>query len=62
MRIKDIAKTGLKGRQKDTLLIKIVIILAFVFIVISTTFQASVEKKLKQSNNLICTVAGMPPT
>ncbi|NMA87155.1 MAG: ABC transporter permease [Tissierellia bacterium] len=44
MRIKDIAKTGLKGRQKDTLLIKIVIILAFVFIVISTTFQASVEK------------------
>ncbi len=44
MKIKDIAKTGLKGRQKDTLLIKIVIILAFVFIVISTTFQASVEK------------------
>ncbi|NMB08056.1 MAG: ABC transporter permease [Tissierellia bacterium] len=44
MKIKDIAKTGLKGRQKDTLLIKIVIILAFVFIVVSTTFQASVDK------------------
>lgn len=44
MRIKDIAERGLKGRQKDTLLIKMVIILAFIFIVVSTIFQASVDK------------------
>lgn len=46
---KEIAKAGLKGRKKDTFLIKIVIILSFVFIISSTVFQSSVNKtKLEQ--------------
>ena len=38
MRLIDIAIDGLKGRKKDTLLIKLVITLAFIFIVTSTVF------------------------
>ncbi len=44
MKMKDIAKSGLKGRKKDTFLIKIVVILAFIFIVTSTIYQSSIEK------------------
>ncbi len=44
MNMKNIARNGLKGRRKDTILIKIVIILAFVFIVTSTIFQSSIDK------------------
>ncbi len=40
----DIARRGLKGRKKDTLLLKLVITLAFIFIVTSTVFEASIEK------------------
>lgn len=43
MDLKEIAKVGLKGRKKDTLLLKIVITLAFIFIVTSTIFQGSIE-------------------
>lgn len=53
MKIRDIAKAGLKGRKKDTLLITLVITLAFVFIVTSTIFQSSTEKtKLEQAFDL----------
>lgn len=53
MRMKDIAKKGLKGRRKDTLLLKLVITLAFVFIVTSTIFQASTDRtKMEQRLNL----------
>lgn len=53
MRIRDIAKKGLKGRKKDTLLLKLVIILSFIFIITSTVFEASVEKtKLEQRLDL----------
>lgn len=44
MKIRDIAKCGLKGRKKDTLLLKLVITLSFIFIVTSTIFEASIEK------------------
>lgn len=44
MKIKDIAKKGLKGRKRDTLLIKLVITLSFVFIITSIIFQSSTEK------------------
>ncbi|WP_352418197.1 FtsX-like permease family protein [Proteiniborus sp.] len=53
MKIKDIAKTGLKGRKKDTFLLKLVITLAFIFIVTSTIFEASIDKtKLEQRSDL----------
>ncbi|MDR7855755.1 FtsX-like permease family protein [Tissierella sp.] len=44
MKIWDIARRGLKGRKKDTLLLKLVITLAFIFIVTSTIFEASIGK------------------
>ncbi|MFA5524607.1 MAG: FtsX-like permease family protein [Tissierellales bacterium] len=44
MKIWDIAKRGLKGRKKDTLLLKLVITLSFIFIVTSTIFEASINK------------------
>ncbi len=44
MKLKDIAKEGLKGRRKDTLLLKLVITLAFIFIVSSTIFEGSIIK------------------
>lgn len=53
MKLKDIARRGLQGRSKDSLLIKIVIILAFVFITASTTFQASsIKTKEEQQFDL----------
>ncbi|MDR7869345.1 MAG: ABC transporter permease [Tissierellaceae bacterium] len=53
MKIKDIAKQGLKGRKKDTLLLKLVITLGFIFIVTSTIFEASIIKtKEEQRLNL----------
>lgn len=51
--MRDIAKKGLKGRKKDTLLLKLVITLAFMFIVTSTIFEASIDKtKLEQRLDL----------
>ena len=51
--MRDIAKKGLKGRKKDTFLLKLVITLSFIFIVASTIFQASTEKtKLEQRLDL----------
>lgn len=53
MKINDIAKRGLKGRKKDTLLLKLVITLAFIFIVTSTVFESSIDKtKLEQRLDL----------
>lgn len=53
MKMKDIAKKGLKGRQKDTFLIKAVITLAFIFIITSTIFESSMNKtKLEQQMDL----------
>lgn len=53
MKLRDIALGGLRGRKKDTLLLKLVITLSFVFIVTSTVFQASLEKtKLEQRLDL----------
>ncbi|MFA7410826.1 MAG: FtsX-like permease family protein [Tissierellaceae bacterium] len=53
MGIKDIARAGLKGRKKDSLLISLVITLAFIFIVTSTIFQSSIEKtRLEQATKL----------
>lgn len=43
MNLREIAKVGLKGRKKDTILLKIVITLAFIFIITSTIFQGSIE-------------------
>lgn len=43
MNLREIAKVGLKGRKKDTILLKIVITLSFIFIVTSTIFQGSIE-------------------
>lgn len=51
--MRDIAKRGLKGRKKDTFLLKLVITLAFIFIVASTIFQGSIDKtKLEQRLDL----------
>lgn len=51
--MRDIAKKGLKGRKKDTFLLKLVITLSFIFIVASTIFQSSTEKtKLEQRLDL----------
>lgn len=50
MKIRDLARAGLKGRKKDSLLIVLVIVLAFVFIVTSTSFQASTEKTKKEQS------------
>lgn len=53
MNMRDIAKKGLKGRKKDTFLLKLVITLSFIFIVASTIFQSSTEKtKLEQRLDL----------
>ena len=53
MKIRDIAKRGLKGRKRDTLLLKLVITLSFIFIVTSTIFEASIDKtKLEQRLDL----------
>jgi len=53
MEMLEIARSGLKGRKKDTLLLKIVITLSFVFIVASTIFEASIDKtKLEQRLDL----------
>ena len=53
MKIRDIAKRGLKGRKRDTFLLKLVITLSFIFIVASTIFQASTDKtKLEQRLDL----------
>lgn len=53
MKMKDIARRGLQGRKKDTLLLKLVITLAFIFIVTSTVFEASIDKtKLEQRLDL----------
>lgn len=49
--MRDIANRGLKGRKKDTFLLKLVITLAFIFIVASTIFQASIDKT-KQEQRL----------
>nr|WP_300005169.1 ABC transporter permease [Tissierella sp.] len=53
MNLKEIAKRGLKGRKKDTLLISLVITLSFIFIITSTIFKSSTEKtKLEQGLDL----------
>lgn len=49
MRLKDIARSGLKGRKRDSLLLNIVIILSFTFITAAMIFQSSTkETKLRQ--------------
>ncbi|NLX62644.1 MAG: hypothetical protein GXZ06_09140, partial [Tissierellia bacterium] len=51
--MRDIAKKGLKGRKKDTFLLKLVVTLSFIFIVASIIFQSSTEKtKLEQRLDL----------
>lgn len=51
--MRDIAKRGLKGRKRDTLLLKLVITLSFIFIVTSTIFEASIDRtKLEQRLDL----------
>lgn len=53
MNLREIAKVGLKGRKKDTILLKVVIILSFIFVVTSTIFQGSIETtKLEQRLDL----------
>lgn len=53
MDIIDIAKRELRGRKKDTFLLKLVITLSFIFIISSTIFEASTEKtKLEQRLDL----------
>lgn len=53
MKLRDIALNGLKGRKKDTLLLKLVITLAFAFIISAVLFQSSLEKtKLEQRLDL----------
>ena len=48
MKIKDIARKGLKGRRKDTFLITAVITLALVFIITAVVFQTSSETTKKE--------------
>lgn len=53
MKLKDIALNGLKGRRKDTLLLKLVITLSFTFIISAVLFQSSLERtKLEQRLDL----------
>ncbi len=53
MKMWEIARRGLKGRKKDTLLLKLVITLSFVFIITSTIFEASIDRtKLEQRLDL----------
>lgn len=53
MNLKEIAKRGLRGRKKDTLLISLVITLSFIFIITSTIFKSTTEKtKLEQGLDL----------
>lgn len=53
MNLKEIARVGLKGRKKDTSILKIVITLAFIFIITSTIFQGSIETtRLEQGLDL----------
>jgi ABC-type lipoprotein release transport system permease subunit len=44
MKTRDIARSGLKGRKRDTLLLKLVITLAFVFIITAMIFQSSTKQ------------------
>ena len=53
MKLSEIAKRGLRGRKKDTWLLKTVVTLAFIFIITSTIFHSSIENtKLKQRLDL----------
>lgn len=44
MNTRDIARSGLKGRKRDTLLLKLVITLAFIFIITAMIFQSSTKQ------------------
>lgn len=48
MQARDIARSGLKGRKRDTLLLKIVITLAFIFIITATIYQSSTDETKSQ--------------
>lgn len=53
MKLKEIARSGIKGRKKDTLLLKIVISLTFMFIITATIYRSSTDKtKIEQRYNL----------
>ncbi len=51
MKTKDIAKNGLKGRRRDTFLLKLVVTLAFIFIITAMIFQSS-SKQTKLAHRL----------
>lgn len=44
MKMRDIARSGLKGRKRDTFILKLVITLAFIFIITATIYQSSTDK------------------
>lgn len=44
MNTRDIARSGLRGRKRDTLLLKLVITLAFIFIITAMIFQSSTKQ------------------
>jgi len=44
MNLREIARSGMKGRKKDTLLLKVVITLTFAFITAAILFQGSTDK------------------
>lgn len=44
MKTRDIARSGLRGRKRDTLLLKLVITLAFIFIITAMIFQSSTKQ------------------
>lgn len=44
MTLREIARNGMKGRKKDSILLKLVISLSFAFITAALVFQASMEK------------------
>lgn len=48
MKARDIARSGLKGRKRDTLLLKVVITLAFIFIITATIYQSSTNETKSQ--------------
>ncbi|BCJ96752.1 hypothetical protein acsn021_43210 [Anaerocolumna cellulosilytica] len=44
MNLREIARSGMKGRKKDTLLLKVVITLTFAFVTAAILFQGSTDK------------------
>lgn len=48
MNLREIARNGMKGRKKDSFLLKLVITLSFAFITAALIFQASMEKTKTQ--------------